>query len=300
MGPSESRGLLFALAAVTTFSAMDGVSKHLASEYNAPFVIMIRYHVFTLFVVLLAMRRPGGLRAAFRTRHPVLQWIRGGLLGLVTMIGILLFAEFGLAETHAIFACAPLVVAALSMPLLGEHVGWRRWTAIIVGFVGVLIILRPGSGAINGWVFVAMAMAVTFSFYSVITRLVSRDDDAWTSFFYTAIGGTAVVSLVGPFYWVGISPTDWGWMAALCILSTAGHYLLIRAINEAPPVIVQPIAYLQTVLASAIGIAVFDEALRPTTVIGAAIVIGAGVFTTWREHQRAREAARAARAATPE
>ena len=288
MGPSESRGLLFALAAVTTFSVMDGVSKHLASEYNAPFVIMIRYHVFTAFVLLLAMRRPGGIRAAFRTQHPVLQWTRGIVLGLVTMIGILLFAEFGLAETHAIFASAPLIVAALSMPILGERVGWRRWTAICVGFAGVLIILQPGASQINGWVFVALAMAIVFSFYAVITRLVSRDDDAWTSFFYTAIGGTVVVSLIGPFFWVQISLVDWGWMAALCILSTGGHYLLIRAIDEAPPVVVQPMTYLQTVLASLIGVLVYGEALRSTTVIGAAIVIGAGVFIIWREHVRAR------------
>lgn len=293
MAPSESRGLLFALAAVTTFAAMDGVSKHLASEYNAPFVIMVRYYVFTAFVLLLAARRPGGVRASFRTSHPVLQWLRGGVLGVVTMVGILLFAEFGLAETHAIFASAPLVVAALSMPLLGERVGWRRWTAILVGFAGVLIILQPGATEINGWVFVAMGMAVVFSFYAIMTRLVSRDDDAWTSFFYTAIGGTAVVTLIGPFYYVEISLADWGWMAALCILSTVGHYMLIRAIDDAPPVIVQPMAYLQTVLASAIGVAIYNEELRSTTVIGAAIVICAGVFTTWREHQRSREAARA-------
>lgn len=295
MGPSENRGMLFAFVAVTTFAVMDGVSKHLASEYNAPFVIMIRYHVFTIFVLMLAMRRPGGVRGAFRTRHPILQWLRGGVLGIVTMIGILLFAEFGLAETHAIFASAPLVVAALSMPLLGERVGWRRWTAIAVGFVGVLIILQPGSVEINGWVFVAVAMAIVFSLYAIMTRIVSRDDDAWTSFFYTAIGGTVVASLIGPFYWVDISLADWGWMAALCILSTGGYYLLIRAINEAPPVIIQPIAYLQTVLASAIGIMIYNEELRTTTVIGAAIVISAGVFTTWREHQRSREALRAAR-----
>ncbi|MEO1495166.1 MAG: DMT family transporter [Pseudomonadota bacterium] len=288
MAESESRGLLFALAAVTTFSMMDGVSKHLASEYNAPFVIMIRYHVFTAFVLVLAMRRQGGVRAAFRTRHPVLQWLRGGLLGLVTMTGILLFAEFGLAESHAIFASAPLIVAALSMPLLGERVGWRRWSAIVVGFIGVLIILQPGAAEINNWVFLAMSMAIAFSFYAILTRLVSRDDDAWTSFFYTAIGGTLVVSLIGPFYWVKISLADWGWMAALCVLSTGGHYLLIRAIDEAPPVIVQPMAYLQTVLASAIGITIYNEELRTTTIVGAVIVIGAGVFIIWREHQRAR------------
>jgi len=280
--------MLFALVAVTTFSVMDGVSKYLATEYNAPMVIMIRYWAFAAFVIVLAMRRPEGLRGAFRTRRPALQWLRGALLGVITTTGVMLFANFGLAESHAIFASAPLIVAALSMPLLGERVGWRRWAAIGFGFVGVLIMVQPDAGVVNMWAFLALAMAVVFSFYAILTRMVSRDDSAFTSFFYTAIGGVAVASVMGPFFWVQISAADWLWMAALCVLSTLGHYLLIRAFDAAPAVVVQPFTYIQTVLASAIGVVVFAEALRITTVLGATIVIGAGVFAAWREQVRMR------------
>ena len=134
------------LMVITTFvfAVQDGLSRHLASEYNVMMVVMIRYWFFAAFVIALAKRHAGGLRAAARTSQPVLQIFRGLLLAAEICVMIVAFTILGLVESHAVFTCYPLLVAALSGPVLGESVGWRRWAAIGIGFIGVLIILQPG------------------------------------------------------------------------------------------------------------------------------------------------------------
>lgn len=284
------RGLLFALAAITIFAIQDGISKHLATHYPPVFVVMLRYWAFAAFVILWAMQGPGGLRAAARTRRPILQLARGAMLGLQIVIAITAFARVGLIETLAIFAAAPLVVAALSVPVLGEKVGWRRWTAIGVGFVGVLIILRPGPGILDSEVWLALIAMCGIAVYSVLTRLAGREDTAQTSFFYTGIGGVVVLSLIGPFYWTNMSGPDWAWMAVLCVTGAAGHYFLIRALEITDAVVIQPVTYLQIVFGTFTGIFIFNEVLEWPVVAGAALVVAAGLFTAWREAVRSRRA----------
>ncbi|MEO1687274.1 MAG: EamA family transporter, partial [Pseudomonadota bacterium] len=255
----------------------------------APLIAAIRYWAFGAFVLLWAARRPGGLRAAAATTQPLLQMARGALLGLQIIVAITAFARVGLVNTLALFAAAPLAVAALSAPVLGEPVGWRRWTAIGVGCVGVLIILRPGPDLLDRPIWIAVVAVIGIAVYSVMTRLAARRDDARTSFFYTGIGGMAVLSLIGPFFWTPLSPPDWGWMAVLCVSGAAGHYFLIRAFEEVAAVVIQPVMYLQTVIGAAVGATVFGEALEAPVILGAAIVIAAGLFTAWREAVRARD-----------
>ncbi len=129
-------GIWLMVATTFVFAMQDGISRHLAGEYNVFMVVMIRYWFFALFVMALAARKPGGIRAAIRTRYPVLQVTRGLLLALEVCVMVLAFVLLGLVDSHAVFTCYPLLVAALSGPILGEKVGWRRWTAIGIGFVG--------------------------------------------------------------------------------------------------------------------------------------------------------------------
>ena len=136
-------GILLMIATTFIFAVQDGISRHLAGEYNVFMVVMIRYWFFAAFVMTLAARQ-AGLRHAARTTHPMLQLTRGLLLALEICVMVSAFVLLGLVESHAIFAAYPLLVAALSGPILGEQVGWRRWTAILVGFIGILIILQPG------------------------------------------------------------------------------------------------------------------------------------------------------------
>ena len=293
--PPQSVGYLYALAAFTIFAAQDGISKHLGSAYPPVFVAMVRYWAFAIFVIILAMRSQGGIRQAASTRRFFLQAGRGALLAIQIVMSIISFSIVGLAHTHSIFASAPLLVAALSVPILGEQVGWRRWSAILVGFLGVLIILKPDESGFDMTLIITFAAALMSAIYSVMTRLASRTDPAMTSFFYTGVPGAVVLTLIGPFYWVNMAPADWGWMLALCITGMSGHYLLIRAFELADAASVQPFSYYQLVLVSIVGVTIYGEVLSVHMVVGAAIVIAAGLFTIWRE----RRAARKERLSTP-
>lgn len=270
---------------VTTlvFSAQDGISRHLAEHYNTWVVVMIRYWFFAGFVILLAGRRAGGLRKAARTRQPGLQIFRGLLLAAEICIAVYGFTLLGLVESHAVFACYPLLIAALSGPVLGERVGWRRWVAIGAGFVGVIIILQPSAGVFDPAAIIPLISALMFALYGLTTRYVARQDDANTSFFYTGTTGAVMMTLVGMWFWEPMTSTDYIWMAMLCLTGAGGHFLLIKCYEVAEASAVQPFAYFQLVFASLVGLFVFDEVLRQNVVIGAALIVSAGLFTLWRE-----------------
>ena len=196
------------------------------------------------------------------------------------------FTILGLVESHAVFACYPLLVAALSGPILGEKVGWRRWSAIGVGFVGVLIILQPSGGVFDPWAIVPLVSAVMFAVYGLLTRYAGRRDRTATSFFWTGVTGAIAMTAIGIWYWEPMSPPDRIWMGALCLTGALGHWLLIRCYEAAEASAVQPFAYFQLVFASAMGMAVFGETLRINVAVGAAIIVAAGLFTLWRERTK--------------
>lgn len=288
---SKRTGYLFTLLAILIFSLQDAISKHLGSLYPPVFIAMLRFWAFGAFAMALGARSPGGLRVAAATKRPALQILRGVLLACQIVVTITAFTTVGLAHSQAILASGPIFVALLSMPLLGERVGWRRWTAIGVGLCGVLIILNPGGGGFDMGVLLPLVSALMFAVYVIATRLVSRDDTASTSFFYIGVAGAAAISLVGPFFWTNLTPGDWLWMGLLCITGMSSHYFLIRAYDLLDAAAVQPLTYLQVVLAAIIGVGIFGETLNLNMVLGSAIVVGAGIFTVWRESVVARRRA---------
>ncbi len=279
-------GIWLMIATTFVFAMQDGISRHLAAEYNVLMVVMIRYWFFAAFVIAVAARKSGSVRAAAATAQPGVQIFRGLLLAGEICVMVAGFTLLGLVESHAIFAAYPLLVAALSGPVLGEVVGWRRWAAIGVGFVGVLIILQPGVTVFAPAALFPLASALMFALYGLLTRFVARKDSAATSFFWTGVTGAVAMTAVGLFYWEPMTAPDWGWMALLCVTGALGHFLLIKCYEVAEASAVQPFAYLQLVFASALGIAVFGETIRANVAIGAAIVVGAGLFTLWREQRR--------------
>ncbi|KAA9006067.1 DMT family transporter [Histidinibacterium aquaticum] len=280
------RGVALMVATTFVFAMQDGISQHLAGRYNVLMVVMIRYWFFALFVLTIARRQSGSIRAAAATTQPFVQIFRGLLLSFEVCVMVLGFVLLGLVESHAVFACYPLIIAALSGPVLGEQVGWRRWAAIAVGFVGVLIILQPGFGVFDPAALVPFAAAAMFALYGLLTRYVARADTAATSFFYTGVTGGIALTFVGIWSWEPMTATDWIWMGCLCLSGAFGHWLLIKTYEAAEASSVQPFAYFQLVFAATLGIVVFGETLRPNVAIGAAIVIAAGLFTFWRERRR--------------
>lgn len=290
---STPLGYLFTFLAFSVFAMQDGLSKHLGESHSPVQVAMVRYWAFVAFALFLAMRSSGGLRAAVNTRRPVLQLLRGLILFSQILISIVAFTQVGLAQSQAIFAAGPIFVALLSMPILGEKVGWRRWTAILFGLVGVVIMLAPSGDGFNSYIWLPLICAVLGAIYGIATRLVSRDDQPSTSFFYLAIVGFIGSNLLGPFFWTPFTPVGWGLMLALCCTGIIGHLALIKAYENLDAVIVQPISYWQLVLGAMIAVTVFGEVLRWNTVVGAVIVVGAGLFTVWREWVVSRRAKRA-------
>lgn len=268
------------------FAVMDAISRHLGASYSTIFTVMLRFWFMAVFVTVLSLRRPGGLRAACRSRRPRTQILRGLVLVGEVVMTVEGFVRLGLIETHAIFAIYPLVITALSGPILGERVGWRRWAAVAVGFVGMLVILQPGSRALSLDAAFPICGACLFALYGLLTRHVATEDPAEVSFFWTGIIGALTITAIGIWQWQPLAPRDLGWLAALCVISAGAHYLLIRAYALAEASALQPFAYLQLVFIAMIGVGLLGEALRLSVVTGAAIVVAAGLFTLARARRR--------------
>ena len=286
-GSNSKLGIALMMGVSVVFAAQDGISRHLAAEYNVLMVVMIRYWFFAAFVIAIAGRQAGGVRAAARTDQPLLQAGRGLLLAAEICVMVSAFTLLGLVESHAIFAAYPLIVAALSGPILGERVGWRRWLAIGAGFCGVLVILRPGLGVFDLAAVVPLLSAIMFATYGLLTRYAALRDSAATSFFWTGTVGAVAMTGVGLWYWEPMVRGDWAWMGTLCLTGALGHWLLIKCYEVAEASAVQPFAYFQMVFAALVGLTVFGEALAWNVVLGAAIIVAAGLFTWWRERQQA-------------
>lgn len=280
----EVKGILLALLAMGFFGAMDALSKTLVQHYPAPLILWLRHLVAVpLVLAVLAPKRP--LRLV-RTRRPLLQFVRIMLLTVEMTLVVVIFRTMPLADAHAILAATPLVVTALSVPLLGERVGWRRWLAVLVGLAGVLVMLRPGVVDLQPGALIAVVCVVLYAFYNILTRQVAATDAAETSWLLQITGSALLLTLVGPFVWTPIQPWHWPLFVGLGALGATGHYLLVRALVLAPAVVVQPFTYTLLVWAVIIGYVVFGNLPDGWTISGAVLVVAAGIYTAWREHVR--------------
>ena len=275
------------LMVITTFmfSSMDGVSRYLAETNNIFTLVTMRYWFIAFIMIVTCLFIKNRVSDILNTKQPYIQFSRGVILSLNNCLVVYTFTLLGLVETHAIIACYPLIVAGLSVPFLGEKFGWRRWMAIFIGFIGVIIILRPNTNVITEGSIFAIVGAVMFAVYLILTRYVSRSDTAITSFFWTGIGGTVTMSLISLFIWDDILKDDYLWLLIMCLLSAGSHFMMVKTLEVAEASVVQPFSYLQLVFGSIIGVTIFSESIDLMIVIGALVVIGSGLFTTWREYK---------------
>ncbi|WP_425406142.1 DMT family transporter [Hwanghaeella sp.] len=279
---SSVRGILLMLLAVFIFASQDGITKILIGQYDAPQILLVRFAAFALFVTLWVAKR-GGIKKAATSRRPVMQIVRCLLIAVEIGLFAWIVHYMPLADVHALFAAAPLMITALSVPLLGEVVGIRRWSAVGVGFIGVLIILRPGVAAVSPVAMFVLLGALMFALYVVLTRLVSRGDSSETSLFYMAWVGFAFSVIVGPFYWTWPDLEGWFWLLALACTSITGHVLFVMALKEAPAAVLQPYQYTILVWAALFGFVFFGDIPDLPTVIGASIIVASGLYTLYRE-----------------
>ena len=275
------------LMVITTFmfSSMDGVSRYLAEKNNVFTLVTMRYWFIAFVMMITCVFIKNRVSDILNTKQPYIQFSRGVILSLNNCLVVYTFTLLGLVETHAIIACYPLIVAGLSVPFLGERFGWRRWMAIFTGFIGVIIILRPNTNVITEGSIFAIVGAIMFAVYLILTRYVSRSDTAITSFFWTGIGGTVTMSIISLFIWDDILKEDYLWLLLMCVLSAGSHFMMVKTLQVAEASVVQPFSYLQLVFGSIIGVTIFSESIDLMIIVGALVVIGSGLFTTWREYK---------------
>ncbi len=285
MQDNPRRGILLMISAAIIFAIQDGISRHLAETYDIITIVAIRYWFFVLFVCMFSARRTGSFKQVAYTNQAFIQISRGVLLALQICVAVLGFTEVGLVHFHAIFAIYPLIIMVLSVPFLSEHVGWRRWVAVSLGFIGVLIILRPDAALFENDTLVPLCAAIMFAIYGILTRYAARKDTAETSFFWTGVAGATAITLIVPFFWAPPQGQDWWWMALLCVTGASAHYLLIRALDTTHASTIQPYAYFQLVFASTIGIVIFADKLENTLIVDSAMIVGAGLFALTRERR---------------
>ena len=266
------------------FSTMDGVSRYLAENNNVFTIVTMRYWFVAIIMAISCLLVKDSFKKLLYTKQPFTQFSRGLILSLNNCLVVYTFTLLGLVETHAIIACYPLIVAGLSVPFLGEKFGWRRWTAIFIGFLGVIIILRPTTNVISEGAIYALIGAIMFAVYLILTRYVSRLDTAITSFFWTGIGGSVTMTIISFFIWEDILREDLLWLLIMCLLSASSHFMMVKTLQVAEASVIQPFSYLQLVFGSIIGVTIFSESIDLMIVFGVIIVIGAGLFTAWREY----------------
>jgi drug/metabolite transporter (DMT)-like permease len=279
-------GIGLTLLAIGLFVAMDTIGKQLMTRYPVQQVAWARY--FFQFALMLLFLPRYGLRGMLRTARPWLQIGRGLLLAASTLAMLTAISRIPLADAYTVGFTSPLLVTLFAIPLLGERVGWRRLSAVAVGFVGVLIVIRPGADTVHWAMLMPLVMAVCFALYQILTRLAGGlpGETAIAMLFYVAWVGTAVVSVLAPFAWTPVATLDWLWLVVMGGLGAAGHLLLIRALTVAPVSVLSPFIYTQLVWAIVLGFLVFGDLPDRWTLIGGAVIIASGLYTFYREAVR--------------
>jgi len=269
-------GIGLILIAVALFTIGEAIVKTLAHDYDITQIVWARY-IFHALVTYTIFSRVNVLRLA-RTTRPGLHIARSALMLAATTLFFSALRFLALADAIAISFVGPLLVTALSIPMLKERVGIRRWMAVLVGFAGVLVIIRPGMGVMHWAAILPLLTAVCYAFYQILTRIASRSDDTQTSLFWMSAFGVVVSSLAVPFFWTTPGLIEWVMMAALGTVYGLGHYLLIRGLEIAPASKLSPFLYTQIVWATLLGLMVFDQFPDGPTLVGGAIVIGSGLY----------------------
>jgi len=278
--PSVLIGILLMASAVTLFSVMDGIAKHLAASHHPMQIAWLRYGAH--LVLMLAILRISPIEL-LRTNRPVLQITRGAALLICTVLFFVSIRYIPLADATAIGQVSPLFVTLLSIPILGEKVRARRLSAVVVGMIGALIIVRPGLDVVHWAAILPLIMAFVFALYQIATRILASTERPVSTLFYSALVGTIGTTLVGPFFWSETSLVDFLLMVLVGAIGGFSHYLLILAFRHAPASLLAPFIYVQIVTSTLVGYLFFGDVPDSYTIAGALLVAAAGTYVFYRE-----------------
>jgi drug/metabolite transporter (DMT)-like permease len=286
-------GIALMCGAVACFACLDTTAKYLNGHMDTLQVVWARYT--GAFLLAFAFSNPLTRPGLMRTRRPVLQVVRSFLLAASTVLNFLALRYLQLDQTMSIIFSTPFMVAALAGPMLGERIGWRRWTAISVGFACVLVVMRPGAGGIHPAALLTLGGSVCYALYGIITRLLARSDSNETTLFYTNVVGAVAMLPVVLFVWT--TPESVRIVALMLMmgaLGSFGHFLLIAGHRLAPASVLSPFIYTQMIWAVTLGYLVFAQVPNHWTMVGAGIIVASGLYIINRERKlRSDEAAAA-------
>jgi drug/metabolite transporter (DMT)-like permease len=277
-------GIALMSGAVALFACLDAIAKYLGGHMDPIQVTAMRY--VSAFLLALIFSNPFTRPGLLKTMRPGLQIVRGLMMLGTTLFNFFAFRYLQLDEALAIMFSTPFLVAIMAGPILGEWVGWRRWTAIAVGFFGVLVVIRPGLGGIQWAALLSVASAIFYAGYAIATRMVMRHDSSETTLLYANVVGVAIMLPVLPFVWTA-PPSGFDLMLLLAVgaFGSAGHFLLILAHDRAPASVLSPFMYTQLLWAVTFGYLVFGNVPNRWTLAGAAIVVGSGLYLLYREQR---------------
>jgi drug/metabolite transporter (DMT)-like permease len=281
------RGIALFMLAVMLFALLDATSKHLSASFAVPLLVWARYMLH--FVIMLVFVGPSMRLQLVKTDNLALQVVRALTLAGTTGFAMMALSTMPLAEATAVLFLAPMLVTLFAGPMLGERIGAGRWAALVVGFAGVLLIARPG-GALNlAGTLWALAGACCYAIYQILTRRLSHAEHPLTLLFYTALVGTAVMSLSLPWFWFEFSPEPLQWLmiASLGVYGGVGHFILIRAFRLAPASTLTPFGYTQLIWAALLGWLVYGHLPDAMSSAGMAIIAAAGLWLALGERQHA-------------
>ncbi len=277
-------GIALMVAAMMVVPFMDALAKYLSDRYAVTQLTWARFFFHFMILAPIVLYRHGG--AALRPAQPVLQLVRSGFTLLATILFFAAIAHMPIADALALLFVSPMVVTALSPVLLGERVGVRRWTAVIIGFIGALIILRPGFGVAQLGSYLAIGAGVSFALYTLLTRKLAGSAPPLVTLAYTAVTGAVVMSIAVIPHWVTPPPGELVMMAGIGAIAAFGHFLLIRAFDHAPASLLAPYSYSEIVMATAVGWFIFSDFPDGWTWTGIAVIVASGVYISWREGRR--------------
>ncbi|MHA1598187.1 MAG: DMT family transporter [Alphaproteobacteria bacterium] len=278
-------GILWMLAAVLMFASVNTTAKTLAETLPVMQVVWARYFFQMLLLVIYVGPR---LPKVLVTNKLGQQLGRSMLLLMTTILFFFGLSQVPLADATAIMFIAPIVVTALSMPLLGEKVGPRRWVGIAIGFIGALIIIRPGLGVVQMVALLPVGAACLHALYQLSTRFLSHSEKTMTTLAYTASTGAVLSSIAAPFFWVTPTPGDWLLMVGIGLFAALGHFSMIKSYECAPAAIVAPFSYANLVWATLFGYIFFADLPDIWTISGALIIAASGLYIYHREQAQNR------------
>ena len=281
---APEKAIIAMLLGAAVLAANDAVLKWLTNGYHVGQIMFCR-GIFISLPLAVLIWKAGGLKS-LRFVNPKGHAVRAALVIVGTFLFVSGLAYLPLADAIAIAFAGPLFITALAQPLLGEHVGWRRWSAVLTGFIGILFIVRPGGAVVQWAVLLPLTASLAGALRDLLTRHLSSQETTVAMLFYTTLGVILASLVTIPFIWVPVPFVDWGWFALSGFLVGFAHFLMIETFRYGEATLVAPFKYSGVIWAGLLGFLIWGDIPDFTTIVGVSILVFSGIYILHREQIR--------------